>query len=254
MSTVLSKFKKYFEQKGLRRIRFKVDPTLKDGFSNATTYEGYILSENFDHETVIYIPVGDQMGLHGISGILPIPDELQPLKNEITKKLKGKPGEEYLPQIYNSNCFDEIQTYLKHAGLTDGDIIDILKEIIPYHMSNPVACEGFNPLKMIAKGGEKLAQLKNKADRYTAYLKTFDPAYLPNKKDESQRNSMGPILNPSLTATPFKVNNDFLQWFNKKYKYNNDFKKIKTLLDSLSSKQLNYYAQKFYEQTGILIS
>jgi len=254
MTSVLNIFEQHFERKGLRKFRFKVDPTIKHGFDKATTYEAYILSEDFRGKAVIYIPLGSQMGVHDLSGVLPIPDNLEPIKNKIAEKLKGKPGEEYLQQIYTSNCFDEIQQYLKHAGMTDDDIIQILKQVITN--------EGFNPFKAIAKGGEKLAQWKNKKNRYTDYLQTFNPSYLPAKSNKTDDNTGSPstiqsqqyINNPALTSKNFKANKQFIKWFNDKYKYSGDVKKIENVIDNSSIKQLNYYAQKFLEQTGILIS
>lgn len=254
MSNVFTIINEYFQRRNVRRIRFKVDPTLKDGFDVATTYEGYVLSENYDEETVIYIPTGDQMGLHDIMGILPIPDRLGPIKDEIAEMLKGKPGEEYLPQIYNSDCFDEIQQYLKHVGYTDEDIIELLKCVITN--------EGFNPIRAIGKAGEKIADWKERADRYTSYLKTFNPSYLP-PSGKSGTTRLPPVtrvrgstyvVNPALTAAHFKRNPEFISWFDRKYKYGGDLKKVQNLFDSLSNKQLNYYAQKYYEQTGKLIS
>lgn len=254
MTGVLNIFEKHFERKGLRKFRFKVDPTIKQGFDKATTYEAYILSENFHGKAVIYIPLGSQMGMHDLSGVLPIPDNLEPIKNKIAEKLKGKPGEEYLNQIYTSNCFDEIQQYLKHIGMTDDDIIQLLKQVITN--------EGFNPFKAIAKGGEKLAQWKKKMDSYTDYLQTFDPNYLPTKPTNTPTTTGNPSSiqaqqytnNPGLKSNDFKNNRRFIQWFDKKYKYNNDINKIYNILDNSSNNQLNYYAQKFLEQTGILIS
>ena len=254
MSSVLATINEYFQRQNVRRIRFKVDPTLKQGFDVATTYEGYVLSENYDEETVIYIPSGDQMGLHDIMGVLPIPDRLGPIKDKIAEQLTGKPGEEYLPQIFNSDCFDEIQQYLKHVGYKDEDIIDLLKCVITN--------EAFNPLKAIGKAGEKLANWKERADRYTAYLKTFNPLYLPPSSKPGSTH-IPPVsrirgstysVNPALTAAHFKRNMEFLRWFDRKYKYGGDIKKVQNLFDSLSNKQLNYYAQKYYEQTGNLIS
>lgn len=254
MTSVLNIFEQHFERKGLRKFRFKVDPTIKHGFDKATTYEAYVLSENFHGKAIIYIPIGSQMGMHDLSGVLPIPDNLEPIKNKIAEKLKGEPGEEYLSQIYTSNCFDEIQQYLKHAGMTDDDIIQLLKQVITN--------EGFNPFKVIAKGGEKLAQWKNKMDSYTDYLKTFDPNYLPAKSTKTSDTTGNPssiqpqqyVNNPALSSDSFKSNRQFVKWFNNKYKYGNDINKINNILDNSSLKQLNYYAQKFLEQTGILIS
>lgn len=256
MSNIFTVINEYFNRRNVRRIRFKVDPTLKQGFDIATTYEGYVLSEVYDEETVIYIPTGDQMGLHNIMGILPIPDRLGPIKNKLTQFLKNKAGEEYLPQIHSSNCFEEIQQYLKHSGYTDEDIIELLKCVITN--------EGFNPLKAIGRAGEKLAKLKDDADRYTSYLKTFNPSYLPTSSSTSTTSASGssptPLrtggytLNPALVPAHFKRNLEFIRWFDKKYKYGEDLKKVSNLVDVLSNKQLNYYAQKYYEQTGKLIS
>lgn len=132
MSNVLSIFQEYFNRRGVKRIRFKVDPTLKGGFDIAETYEGYILKESHSCDAVLYVPVGDQMGMHNMQGIIPVPedDRLGPIKAKIVEILKGKPGQEVLPQIMKTNCFVDIESLLRGIGMESDDIIELLKRVI----------------------------------------------------------------------------------------------------------------------------
>ena len=259
----LDKFNEYFEKRGAKRIRFKVDPTLKSGFSHAKTYEGYVLSENVDGEAVIYIPSGNEMGAHtfqNLQDIFPIPDRLEPIKKKIVELLNGKPGQEYIPQIINSDCFMEIEQYLKHAGYNDSDIIDLLKRVItnestaftrPTPMPNKTQSADYllaklatkagrvasaatkpirHPFKTIGKIGGALAKAKSKMDAATNYLKTF--------KGGEQGTKLPPL----------DIN--FLRWFDRKYKYKGDYNKIVNHLENTSESSLKYYEGKYYEQTA----
>lgn len=132
MSNVLNIFQEYFDRKGVKRIRFKVDPTLKSGFDIAETYEGYILKESHSCDAVLYIPIGDQMGMHNMQGVVPVPedDRLGPIKAKIVEILKGKPGQEVLPHIMKTNCFMDIESLLRGIGMESDDIIELLKRVI----------------------------------------------------------------------------------------------------------------------------
>lgn len=132
MSNVLSIFQEYFNRRGVKRIRFKVDPTLKGGFDIAETYEGYILKESHSCDAVLYVPVGDQMGMHNMQGVVPVPedDRLGPIKSKIVEILKGKPGQEVLPHIMKCNCFMDIESQLRGIGMESDDIIELLKRVI----------------------------------------------------------------------------------------------------------------------------
>jgi len=132
MSNVLNIFQEYFDRKGVKRIRFKVDPTLKTGFDIAETYEGYILKESHSCDAVLYIPIGDQMGMHNMQGVIPVPedDRLGPIKAKIVEILKGKPGQEVLPHIMKTNCFVDIESLLRGIGMESDDIIELLKRVI----------------------------------------------------------------------------------------------------------------------------
>lgn len=262
---ILDKFNEYFDKRGLKRIRFKVDPTLRTGFSHAKTYEGYVLSENIDGEAVIYIPSGNEMGAHtfqNLQDIIPIPDRLEPIKKKIVEVLNGKPGQEYIPQIINSDCFMEIEQYLKHAGFTDADIIDLLKKTITNEstaQTRPVPIPNNNqsadyllaklatkagrvasaatkpirhPFKTIGKIGGALAKAKGKMDKATEYLKTF-------KGSESGSN-----------ISNYSINPNFMRWFDKKYGYKGDYDKIENHLLNSSVSTLKYYEGKYYSQTG----
>lgn len=132
MSNVLTIFQEYFNRRGVKRIRFKVDPTLKSGFDIAETYEGYILKESHSCDAVLYVPIGDQMGMHNMQGVVPVPedDRLGPIKSKIVEILKGKPGQEVLPHIMKTNCFMDIESLLRGIGMESDDIIELLKRVI----------------------------------------------------------------------------------------------------------------------------
>lgn len=274
--TVLEKFGKYFESKGLKRMRFKVDPTLKDGFQSAKTYEGYVLTEFHDVAT-IYIPVGDNMGMHDLDGILPIPDKLDPIKQLITCKLSGKVGQEYIPQIQNAATFDEIEQYLRHCGFKDEDIIALLKQTLKLEMFQPphpgtaahnqmaynplpkpirrgAAAIGRGlykatapirrPLKTFKAGAEALTRLKHKSDRATQYLKTFDTNTYPTVAYDYDK---------FLTPSDLLSDRHFMEWFDHKYGYHGDYKKIHDIINNSSINQLNYYARKYKQFTGRIV-
>jgi len=276
MSNVLTIFTEYFNKKGLKRIRFKVDPTLKDGFDIAKTYEGFILKESDEGVSVIYIPAGAEMGMHDMEGILPLPepDRLGPIKDKIAEILQDRAGREYLPQIMNSNCFMEIEQYLRNSGMNSEDIIELLKRVItneatslPPITGTPTSAptgigRGLSAigrglkgvaklpgkiLRAPAKAGEKLSKWKRKADAATRYLKTFEPGYL-------ERDTPRWVANPNLQAGLFTRDREFMDWYNDKYDMKGNTANIVTILNNASVNQLNYWARKFYESTGKYIS
>lgn len=173
MSNVLTIFQEYFDKRGAKRIRFKVDPTLKTGFDIAETYEGYILKETHNVDAILYIPVGDQMGMHNMQGVLQVPedDRLGPIKSKIVEILKGKPGEEVLPQIMKTNCFMDIESLLCGIGFNSSDIIELLKRVITNEAK-------FNYVAMDSSG-KQISGVVDVADFSEAINRLKGMGYLP---------------------------------------------------------------------------
>lgn len=173
MSNVLTIFQEYFDKRGAKRIRFKVDPTLKTGFDIAETYEGYILKETHNVDAILYIPVGDQMGMHNMQGVVQVPedDRLGPIKSKIVEILKGKPGEEVLPQIMKTNCFVDIESLLCGIGFNSSDIIELLKRVITNEAK-------FNYVAMDSSG-KQISGVIDVADSNEAINRLKGMGYLP---------------------------------------------------------------------------
>lgn len=196
MSNVLTIFQEYFDKRGAKRIRFKVDPTLKTGFDIAETYEGYILKETHNVDAILYIPVGDQMGMHNMQGVIPVPedDRLGPIKSKIVEILKGKPGEEVLPQIMKTDCFMDIESLLCGIGFNSSDIIELLKRVITNEAK-------FNYVA-IDKSGKEVRGVIDVADFSEAINRLKGMDYLPTSVKPVKTRTPGGAPTPGGSPTP----------------------------------------------------
>ena len=249
---VTDRFSKYFEQKGLRRVRFKVDPTITSGFDTAQTYEGYVIKENADGSLTIYLPDGDFAGVHDFQEVVPIPDRLGPIKCKIAKVLQGKKGEEYLPQIMQSDCFMEIQQYLRDSGFSDTDIIDLLKCVI----TNEGAIGKFAKKvgNAILSAPEAITNFQHKVDDTTRYLKTFSHHMRPGGSyvtKQHEKDAYDPIRSGTTTVEELAGDPYFVSWYAKKYGFKNDMRRAKRSILAGSQSNAYYWARKYFEFTGI---
>jgi len=133
------------KSKGLRYIRFKVDPTLNRGFEESESYEGFILHE-LNNEACggpmsggippmlkILMPGGAMPGIFDIKKpvITPSkPNAIKMFKKFIAKKLSKQLDNKELEQIKNTDNIDDIEQYLKQGGLTDNDIMNLYKKVL----------------------------------------------------------------------------------------------------------------------------
>ena len=135
------------KSKGLRYIRFKVDPTLNRGFEESESYEGFILHE-LNNEACggpmaggippmlkILIPGGAMPGIFDVKKpvITPSkPNAIKMFKKFIAKKLSKQLDNKELEQIKNTDNIDDIEQYLKQGGLTDNDIMNLYKKVLKH--------------------------------------------------------------------------------------------------------------------------
>lgn len=128
------------KEKGLRYIRFKVDPSLNDGFKDSNSYEGFVLQE-FTTEShcgipdmlKVLIPTGPMSGILDI--IKPVitpnkPKAIEIFKKFIANKLNTKLDNKTLEQIKRTDNIDDIEQYLKQSGMTDNDILELYKNLL----------------------------------------------------------------------------------------------------------------------------
>ena len=58
------------------------------------------------------------------------PNSVRMFKKYIAKKLKDKISSKEFEQIKNTNDIDDIESYLKHGGVDDKDLIKIYKTLL----------------------------------------------------------------------------------------------------------------------------
>ena len=133
------------KSKGLRYIRFKVDPTLNKGFEESESYEGFILHE-LNNESCgghmsggippmlkILMPGGSMPGIFDIKQPVITPNKpnaIKMFKKFIAKKLSKQLDNKELEQIKNTDSIDDIEVYLKQGGLSDKDLTTLYKKVL----------------------------------------------------------------------------------------------------------------------------
>tara|TARA_R100000152_G_C6759649_1_gene183611 strand:- start:746 stop:1186 length:441 start_codon:yes stop_codon:yes gene_type:complete len=127
--------------KGLKYIRFKVDPTLNKGFEESESYEGFVLQElslencgpALPPLLKVLMPGGPLPGIFNVKKpvLTPSkPNSVRMFKKYIAKKLKDKISSKEFEQIKNTNDIDDIESYLKHGGVDDKELIKIYKTLL----------------------------------------------------------------------------------------------------------------------------
>ncbi len=131
------------KNKGLKYIRFKVDPTLNTGFEKSESYEGFVLQE-LSFESCgpalppllkVLMPGGPLPGIFDVNEpvLTPSkPNSVRMFKKYIAKKLKDKISTKEFEQIKNTNNIDDIEAYLKHGGVDDEVLLKIYKTLLKY--------------------------------------------------------------------------------------------------------------------------
>lgn len=131
--------------KGLRYIRFKVDPTINTGFAEGESYEGFILHE-LNNEACggpmingippllkVLMPGGSMPGIFDVKEPVITPNKPKAIdifKKFIVKKLSKQLDNKEIEQIKSTNNIDDIELYLKQAGLSDKDILNLYKKVL----------------------------------------------------------------------------------------------------------------------------
>ena len=133
------------KDKGLRYIRFKVDPTINSGFAEGESYEGFILHEltseacggpminGIPPMLKVLMPGGSIPGICDVKEPVITPNKPKAIdifKKFIIKKLSNQIDSKEIEQIKNTNNIDDIELYLKQAGLTDNDILNLYKKVL----------------------------------------------------------------------------------------------------------------------------
>jgi hypothetical protein len=129
------------KNKGLKYIRFKVDPTLNSGFEKSESYEGFVLQE-LSFESCgpalppllkVLMPGGPLPGIFDIKDpvLTPSkPNSVRMFKKYIAKRLKDKISKKEFEQIRNTNNIDDIEQYLRIGGVDDNELTKIYKSIL----------------------------------------------------------------------------------------------------------------------------
>jgi|TARA_R110000744_G_scaffold123059_1_gene228135 hypothetical protein len=132
------------KNKGLKYIRFKVDPTLNSGFEKSEAYEGFVLQE-LSHENCgpvgpglppllkVLLPGGPLPGIFNVKEpvLTPSkPNSIKMFKKYIAKKLRDKISKKEFEQIRNTNNIDDIEHYLKQGGVDDSELLKIYKTLL----------------------------------------------------------------------------------------------------------------------------
>jgi len=135
------------KSKGLRYIRFKVDPTLNKGFDESESYEGFVLHEltsegcggpitnGIPPMLKVLMPGGPMAGIFDIKKPIITPKKQKALdvfKKFIAKKLTKQLDNKQIKQIANTNNINDIEVYLRQAGLNDKEIINLYKKILQH--------------------------------------------------------------------------------------------------------------------------
>jgi len=123
----------------LKKIRIKADPRFilnaQNDLSNCPSYEGYVLEEGLSKVKVLILP--PDLSIHEI------PTELieyisaenkagvfDDLKVFIIKKLDFKEDNPAIHQIANSQCINDVETFLKQQNVNEDQILELYKEFI----------------------------------------------------------------------------------------------------------------------------
>jgi|TARA_R100000005_G_scaffold96464_1_gene83601 hypothetical protein len=130
-------------EKGLKYIRFKVDPTINKGFEADKGYEGFVLQElsleacggpmGLPPILKVLMPGGDMPGIFDVKKPVITPSKpraVKIFKKFISKMLKEKVGKKEMHQIQKSNNINDIEQYLKQSGLDDKDLLDLYKKVL----------------------------------------------------------------------------------------------------------------------------
>jgi hypothetical protein len=133
--------------KGLRYIRFKVDPTLNAGFEESDSYEGFILHEltseacggpminGIPPMLKVLMPGGSMPGIYDIKEPVITPNKpkaIEVFKKFVIKKLSEQLDNKEITQIKNTDNINDIELYLKQAGLSDTDITNLYKKVLTH--------------------------------------------------------------------------------------------------------------------------
>jgi len=122
----------------LQRIRIKTDPKAlhKEGRpENCPAYEGYILEEGLTKVKILVLPPDlsiEEIPTDLIEFIADKEknDAFSDLKNYAIQKLNLQEGNPSICQLQSSNNIDELEVFLKQAGLDEQDIADLYGEFI----------------------------------------------------------------------------------------------------------------------------
>lgn len=132
-----------FDKNNLTRVRIKIDPAKWKGAENDNNkikeldeYTGYILQE-FDDGTVdIYLPTdGDEPAIFNM-----LASNIKQGENDRYRQLKelikqclanmGVNNEDIIQGLDKADCIHTLEDWMRQGGMSDGQIIDILKEYI----------------------------------------------------------------------------------------------------------------------------
>lgn len=122
----------------LQRIRVKTDPKYlaKEGKpEKCPTYEGYILEEGLTKVKILVLPPDLSIEEIPTDLIEYIADEekadaFDDLKVYIIKTLGLKEENPLITQLQNSQCIDEVETFLRQTGLDEKQISDLYSGFI----------------------------------------------------------------------------------------------------------------------------
>lgn len=122
----------------LQRVRIKADPKFlkKEGSpEKCPAYEGYILEEGKSKVKILILPPDLSIEEIPTELIEYIADEdklntFEDLKSFVIKRLGLKECNPLIQQIANCTCLEEIETFIKQAGLDDEQLVDLYGEFI----------------------------------------------------------------------------------------------------------------------------
>jgi len=134
------------KNKGLKYIRFKVDPTLNKGFEKSSSYEGFVLQELTNEACggspiglppilKVLMPGGPLPGIFDVKKPVLTPSKPKSVlmfKKYIAKKMKDQINSKELEQIKNTNSIDDIEHYLKQSGVQDSELTKIYKKLLKH--------------------------------------------------------------------------------------------------------------------------
>lgn len=121
----------------LTKVRIKIDPAKwnpKCNVHELDEYTGYILQEFDDGTVSVFIP-----GIDDAESIFNLPndgvehdDRYSDLKQLIVTCLKNKGVQEddIIAGVEQATCIHVLEDWMRHGGMSEREIIDILKEFI----------------------------------------------------------------------------------------------------------------------------